>query len=289
LRIGGTVTFKLKTELELTEEEQALVKKYSFSNAVLFSSDVYEDLQRAFRPALFLGIVAFILAALLLPQGRDGINGIILKVMVVPTLGILTVLIMTVAYFFEMRKSITIGQLLNGGRTFYCHSVVELDEQEAELLDMSRRIHATLEKARDWGGREINPIPIGNPFYLPDEDYSHSQSKIEMGMQAAGASLGKMFKPQNTGTESKPKVREPATTPTPRPAAPFSNATASPPKTSTPPSPPKPTSSNLPPSSPSPPAQAQQPPKASEPPNSPEQPKPHPFAPKPPEPPSEGS
>ena len=244
LRIGGTVTFKLKAEMELTEEEKTLVKRYSFSGAVLISSDTYEDLQRAFRPALLLGFLAFLLSAFLIPASGvaasvNGINTILFTLMVVPIVGVSTVFVMTIVYFFNLRKCIVLHQLLNGGRTFYCHSVVELDELEKELLDLGRRVHATLEKARDWGGREINPIPIGEPFYLPNEDRSHSQSVFEFGMQAAGATLGKMLKSKTTGNASKASVREPASSPTPRPTSPSSTISTQP---TTPPPPPKPPS-----------------------------------------------
>lgn len=283
LRIGGTVTFKLKAELEITEEEQSLIKTYSFGDAVLVSSDNYIDLQRAFRPALFLGLLITILIPIFMWSSLGAILGginsgrTIAAMIFAPILGIVTVLIMTIVYFFTMRKCIKVSHLVNGGRTFYCHSVVELDEQEAEILDLSRRLHATLEKARDWGGREINPIPIGEPFYLPDEDYTHSQSSIEKGMHAAGASLAQMLKPKGSTANEKaaPKVREPLDRPTPRPGG-YSAATSTPAK---------PSSSSKP--------QTQQPPSSPKPPTQPEQttsaPKPHPFAPKPPEPPESGT
>ena len=80
---------------------------------------------------------------------------------------------------------------MNGGRTFYCHSVVELDEQEAELQDLARRLHATLEKAKNWGGREINPIPVGEPFYLPDTEDTKPVSIFEKASHKAGSILAK--------------------------------------------------------------------------------------------------
>ena len=180
LRIGGTVTFKLKAELELTEEEKTLMRKYSFENSSLIYSNAYDDLARSFRPAWLLAFIAMIIAAIVVAGTETYlIREKIVLMLAVPAIGIFTVIIMTLVYFFSLRKNITVSQLLNGGRTFYCHSVVDLDEQEEELKDLSERLHATLEKAKNWGGREINPIPDGEPFYLPDTELSKKQSTLE--------------------------------------------------------------------------------------------------------------
>lgn len=192
LRIGGTVTFKLKAELEFTREERTLLRNYSFSNATLVSSNVYDDLARAFKPAWLLGLITMLVTAfVIVDMYLPGFEGIALKILVPPILGILCVIVMTLIYFFTMRRNITVSQLMNGGRTFYCHSVVELDEQEQELNDLSRRLHATLEKAKNWGGREINPIPEGEPFYLPDTEQTKPVSMFEKTAHMTGSILAK--------------------------------------------------------------------------------------------------
>lgn len=208
LRIGGTVTFKLKAEFEFTEEEQTLLQRYSFSNASLITSNVYDDLARAFRPAWLLGLITMLLTAIFLRIPVRGIEGKLIKVAAVPSLGILCVIAMTVIYFFSLRKTVTVSQLMNGGRTFYCHSVVELDEQEQELHDLARRLHLTLEKAKNWGGREINPIPDGEPFYLPDTEVSKTTSAFERKAHKAGSSLAKMFLKKLQPDEDKQKEPE---------------------------------------------------------------------------------
>lgn len=201
LRIGGNVTFKLKTELELTDEEQALLRKYSLSNASLIYSNSYDDLARAFRPAWLLGLITAVLTALFLEVPVRGIEGTLLKIAAVPSFGLLAVIIMTVIYFFALRRNITVAQLTNGGRTFYCHSVVELDEQEEELLDLGRKLEITLQKAKNWGGREINPLPFGDAYYLPDQQIP-STSGLEKSMHAAGAAIGALI------NQRKPKQSE---------------------------------------------------------------------------------
>ncbi len=142
LRIGGTVTFRLKAELELSDEELALARKYSFTKATLIHSDASEDLARAYRPAIFLAIIIALVSAFMIP-GR-GMEGILLKVAAVPAIGFISFIVLTVLYFFSLRKLITVDQLMNGGRMFYCHSVVVLDEREADLLDICKRFYLTL-------------------------------------------------------------------------------------------------------------------------------------------------
>lgn len=80
--------------------------------------------------------------------------------------------------------------MLNGGRTFYCHSVVELDDLEQELKDLANRFHITLEKAKNWGGRELNPIPEGEILYLSDDDYQSRKGSVEKTFEAAGKAVG---------------------------------------------------------------------------------------------------
>lgn len=229
LRIGGTVTFKLKSEFEFTKEEHALLRRYSFDKATLISSNIYDDLARAFKPAWLIGLAVMIVTAFVIATspGRS-IPVIVLQIMTIPIFGILSVVGMTVIYFFSLRKNITVAQLMNGGRTFYCHSVVELDEQEHELKDLAHRLHLTLEKAKNWGGREINPIPDGEPIYLPDNEISQNQSKLERGMHSAGAALGKALKPASNKPEDKPQAslpskQTPSEAPSPHPFAPKPN------------------------------------------------------------------
>jgi len=213
LRIGGTVTFKLKTELELTDEETSLLRKYSLSNATLIYSNAYDDLARSFRPAWLLGLITALLTAVYLKVPIDGIKGILLRIAAVPSAGILCVIVMTLVYFFALRKEVTVSQLTDGGRTFYCHSVVELDEQEEELLDLARRLEITLEKAKNWGGREINPLPEGEPYYLPDKEQRKAPSRVQESMFAAGQNLGSIIKRKPATATNNPAPTPPTNLP----------------------------------------------------------------------------
>jgi len=189
LKIGGVVTFKLNAEFELDEEEHALTKKYGFTNATLIYTDFMVDLRNAFTPSWYLGLMVMILVALFYEPWGQGFDSVIKKVIAVPISGIATVLIMTTVYFFSLRKFVTVDQMLNGGRTFYCHSVVELDEHERELKDLAHKFHITLEKAKNWGGRELNPIPEGEILYLSDQEYNQRKSLIEKAMESAGRTV----------------------------------------------------------------------------------------------------
>ena len=146
LRIGSGVTFTLHAELELDEEETALLQKYNFTKAALVVSDPIDDLKQAFRPAMVLGLVAFLLLWLLLSFGA-GIGW-----------GIVVTLTMTVVYFRTLREQIIVSQLLAGGRKFRCDSIVALIQKEAYLQHISAYLRQVLESAKNWHDREAITI-----------------------------------------------------------------------------------------------------------------------------------
>lgn len=195
LRVGGTVTFRLKAELELTDDEWILARKYSFTKATLIRSDPTEDLANAYRPAFFVSIIFTLCLAAFLPSHifGGGFNALLAKAVVIPLLGLTGFLVLVFMYFLELRKRVGVDHLTNGGRMFHCHSVVELDEREAELLDICKRFYMTLEKAKNWGGREINPLPDGEPFYLNDPLDGQNLSNVELAMQNAGKGMKNLF------------------------------------------------------------------------------------------------
>jgi len=146
LRIGSGMMFHLQAELELDEEEQELMRKYRFQNAPLVLSDPIDDLKKSFRPALILGIVAFI------------VFWILASFTTATTLAMLVTLVMTVVYFKTTREQIVVSDLLNGGRTFRCDSIVELIHKEAFLEGVSEYLRQVLESAKNWHDREVIPI-----------------------------------------------------------------------------------------------------------------------------------
>lgn len=146
LRVGSGVVFMLQAELELDEEEAELVKKYKFTNAPLIVSNTIEDLWQAFRPALFLGIATFILSWSIFSLSTGF------------SLGLLVTLAMTVVYFRTMRDQIIVRDLLGGGRTFRCDSIVALIQKEAFLENICEYLRQVLESAKHWDDRETIPI-----------------------------------------------------------------------------------------------------------------------------------
>lgn len=146
LRFGSGVMFQLHAELELDEEEKQLMQKYRFANAALVLSDPIEDIKRAFRPAMLLGIITFVLI-LMLSSFTTALS-----------LSILVMLVMTVVYFRTERELILVNHLLDGGRTFYCDSIIKLIEKEAYLEYISEYLRQVLESAKHWHDRETLPI-----------------------------------------------------------------------------------------------------------------------------------
>jgi len=146
LRFGSGMMFHLHAELELDPEEKELMQKYRFAKAPLVLSDPIDDLKKSFRPASLLGIVAFI------------VFWILFSFTTAVTLAMLVTLGMTVVYFKTMREMILVSDLLDGGRTFRCDSIVELIHKEAFLEGVSEYLRQVLESAKHWHDREIIPI-----------------------------------------------------------------------------------------------------------------------------------
>jgi hypothetical protein len=146
LRLGSGVVFHLRAELELDEEEEALIRKYHFVDAPLVVSDPIDDLKLAFRPALLLGLVAFVLLWMLFSFRSAWL------------LSMLVTIGMTAVYFNTLREHIIVRHLLDGGRLFRCESIVSLIKKEAYLQYISSYLRQVLESAKNWQDRERIPI-----------------------------------------------------------------------------------------------------------------------------------
>ena len=143
LRIGTGVTFTLHASLELDAEEEALIRHYNFAKAALVVSDPIDDLKQAFRPALVLGLLTFVVFWWLMSfSGAIGF-------------AILVTLVMTFVYFKTLREQIIVSELLAGGRKFRCDSIVELIQKEAYLQNICAYLRQVLESARNWDDREV--------------------------------------------------------------------------------------------------------------------------------------
>ncbi|MCA9860502.1 MAG: hypothetical protein KC438_12305 [Thermomicrobiales bacterium] len=133
--------------MELDAEEQALLQKYNLTKAPLVVSDPIEDLKQSFRPAVFLGIVTFV------------VMWFFTSFTTAFGLSVLVILVMTGVYFKTLREQIMVSELLAGGRKFRCDSIVALIQKEAYLEYICSFLRQVLESAKHWHDREAVPIP----------------------------------------------------------------------------------------------------------------------------------
>lgn len=146
LKIGSGVTFSLHAELELDAEEDGLIKKYKLVKAAIVISDFIEDVRRAIGPALIVSFFVFVISFFLIGFWA----AVSISLLVFP--------IMTIIYYRALRESITVADLLNGGRTWRCDSVAELIQKEAFLEGVAGYLRQLLESAKNWDDREVIPI-----------------------------------------------------------------------------------------------------------------------------------
>jgi hypothetical protein len=143
------VSFKLWGKLELTPEEQGLVNRYRFDEAILIAA-IQPGL---WRRAILLGGVAFIVSILVL--GRFMGTGLS------ATLSLLPALAAGYWYVNEKRETIYVRDLLHG-RHFTCDTVIELAKKEAWLAHLVHFLRQVMESAKHWDGTErytIMPLP----------------------------------------------------------------------------------------------------------------------------------
>lgn len=149
-RSSGGVNFKLWSKVELNVDEQEIVKKYKFDQAIL----IFADQPGLLRNSLLFGLLGLIPASVLV--GILQLNGII---------GILVLLggFLGVAYwrYHQKRETIYVKDLLHG-RHFSCDSVVELARKEAWLEIVGSFLRQVMESAKHWDGTErhtVDPLP----------------------------------------------------------------------------------------------------------------------------------
>ena len=144
----GRVNFKLWGKVELSEEEQALVTRYRFDEAVLIA--ILQP--NLLRQAGLIGLLAFLVAAPIL-TAIAGLMG--------PLLGIGAGVGAAYWWINEKRETIFVRDLLHG-RNFTCDSVIELAKKEAFLTTTVSFLRQVMESAKHWDGTErhtIEPLP----------------------------------------------------------------------------------------------------------------------------------
>lgn len=146
LRIGSGTTFSIRASLELDDQERHLIKKYNLRNAMIVQKSITEEIKRSAPSAFILAFVAFVILTF--------IQGLFTAL----PISLVIFMIMTGVYFYAMREQITVDQLLDGGRYFHCHSVVELVHREDDLERVCQYLKQVLETAKTWDDREATAI-----------------------------------------------------------------------------------------------------------------------------------
>jgi hypothetical protein len=143
------VNFKLWGKVELNEEEEALVKRYRFDEAVLIAV-IQPNL---LRQAIFVGFGVFLVTGIILAKIAGGGTAAVLGLLAGGG----------AAYWWinEKRETIFVRDLIHG-RHFTCDSVIELAKKEAFLTTVVSFLRQVMESAKHWDGTQshvIEPLP----------------------------------------------------------------------------------------------------------------------------------
>lgn len=144
-----SVSFKLWSKIEFDDEEQEIVRRYRFAEAVLIEA-LQPDLMR--KTAL-MGAGVFILAFGLFSSMWGAGAGFFLGLIAAGGFGYW--------YINEKRETIFVKDLIHG-RDFTCDSVVELARKEAWLGTVVSYLRQVMESAKHWDGTErmtVTPLP----------------------------------------------------------------------------------------------------------------------------------
>lgn len=137
----GRVAFKLWGKLELDEDEQALMKRYRFDEAVLIEAFQPRLLRNAGMIAMAAATVVFAIVKMIAS------GGVALLLAVIAAGG--------AGYWFyhEKRETIFVRDLLHG-RYFSCDTVIDLARKEAWLGYIVSFLRQVMESAKHWDGTE---------------------------------------------------------------------------------------------------------------------------------------
>jgi len=149
------VNFKLWGKIEFDEDEQAIVKRYRFDEAVLIEA-IQPDL---FRKVIYVAIGVFAVVVLLL--------GSLIGITAAMVLGVLAGGGAGYWYLNEKRETIFVKDLIHG-RHFTCDSVVELARKEAWLETITAFLRHVMESAKHWDGTARHSIEA-----LPKDEARH--------------------------------------------------------------------------------------------------------------------
>lgn len=139
------VNFKLWAKIEPGEDEQEIISRYKFDQAVLIEAVQPGLMRSAAMVAVGVFAVAFLLFAAIF-----GINAGLF-------LAIVTAFGAGYWYADSKRESIFVKDLLHG-RHFKCESVIELARKEAWLATIVGFLRQVMESAKHWDGTETQSV-----------------------------------------------------------------------------------------------------------------------------------
>ncbi len=146
-RVGriGRVQFKLWAQLDRDADENEIIKRYRFDEAVLIEAIQPTLIRNTLLIAIGSFAVAFFAFGLALGMTYGGL------------LAICTGLAGGYWWFHEKRETIYVRDLLHG-RYFSCPSVIELARKEAWLRVVTSFLRQVMESAKHWDGTEASEI-----------------------------------------------------------------------------------------------------------------------------------
>jgi hypothetical protein len=155
--IRGRVKFKLWGKVELDDNEQEIVLRYTFDKAILIEAIQPGLLRKSLIVGIIAGILTYIIAIILF--SFDG------YIRLYSDTAVFSAMIASVAvgywYYNDRRETIYVRDLIHG-RYFTCNSVIDLARKEAWLQTVTSYLRQVMESAKHWDGTEshsIEPLP----------------------------------------------------------------------------------------------------------------------------------